>query len=186
MGFQKLLLLDDDAHGKVKKFIKNGGLKYLKARFAVSEAYAMVGEKKPLEFNLYNEKFKNMASLPVPTQEDFPEEIAEIILKKIAEKDDNILVLCDWEWKVDTTDGQLTDSFEKIVSAFEKNYPKKLYSKIVMIFYTTLLDRSAKIPNGRGEIIIIKQKSVMGWRWEDVTSSVMRAKDFLSECKFDN
>lgn len=178
--YDYMILLDDDARGKVKAFIKNCGLDYLKKEFDVEDVVAVIGEKKAKEFNLY-QNIKKMKTFKMPTKDNFPKETAENILSFIDARDKKILLLCDWEWIVDTSGGTLEDSLKKVVDAFDLAQSGECkYKKIMMIFYTTVLEKNVKIPNQIGEINI-NQKTILDWRWEDITSSVFRVKKLLSD-----
>lgn len=182
--FDLLILLDDDARGEVKKFIQNGGLDYFKREFAVEDAIAIIGEKKATEFNMYRNT-KKEKQFVMPSTDSFPKETAQKILKCVGAAEKRILMLCDWEWKVDTSGNVLNDALNEIVIAFESaqtqmRNEEKTNAKIVMVFYTTMLEKKVILPNSRGNILI-RQKTILDWRWRDITSSVIRVKKFLAD-----
>lgn len=180
--YEKVIIIDDNAHTLVKKFIQDGGLEYLEKKLDIKSAVAVIMEKKGSEFNMYNAKQK-VRNFALPTLDGIPHEVVKGILEEINAKGQKILLLCDWDWKVNLRGKTMEESLEKMVTSFEgardSDNNIKRYDEMEIIFYTTLLsDKKIKIPKAR-EHILIAQKAILGWSWRDPTSSIYRVKKIL-------
>lgn len=183
--FDQLIILDDDSYGRVKDFIKYKGLEYLKEEFEVEQAFAVIADTKGKSFNMYCDG-EEKSVWKQQIGEEFFGSAAKEILKKADAEGKRLLILCDWDWKLDIPEKAIQDSLNVIVEAFEKAQKrddrdgddKTGYREIAMIFYTSVLEKNVNIPNQRGQIRI-RQKAILDWRWQDITSSVSRVKAIL-------
>ena len=184
--YNKLIVLDDDAASWVKKFIDKGGLSYLQSQLNMDEVVAVILENEGEQFNMYREK-NVVQEFVSPTVDGIPKEVVLGILEEIKSNGQNIILMCDWEWQVNLEGEQMKESMETILKSFEDakvlEDGTETYNKLAIIFYTAHLEEDIVLPKGQDNIVII-QKSILGWSWKDITSSVYRLKkviNFLEE-----
>lgn len=186
--FDRVVLLDDDVRGKVHKLISRNVLKFYD-RFLVdpdsfeTSVIAYVGQNLMKSADVYTGKAEKLAlTLPMPTSDNFPTDIAVALLAQIKAQDKTVLLLCDQTWSFIKEDGveDRDDLAEHFLDAFTKAKEKVNYKKIVAIFYSSLSNYRNNLPKGCSDIEIV-QNTVADWRWEDILSSLKRIQKVLTE-----
>lgn len=186
--FDRVVLLDDDVRGKVHKLISRNVLKFYN-RFLVdpdsfeTSVIAYVGQNLMESADVYTGNAERLAlTLPVPTSENFPTDIAIALLNQINAQDKTVLLLCDQTWSFVKEGGveDRDDLAEYFLDAFKKAREHVNYKKIVAIFYSSLSNHRNNLPKEDSNIEIV-QNAVADWRWEDILSSLKRVQKVLTE-----
>ena len=181
--FEKFILLDDNAHTRLDDFLMNKGLQYLEKELQIENGYAIILEGGGESLCIYDRCGKTEKSFPAPTNRGISKRVMINILNELNTENQNILILCDLEWKLNLRGDKIKNSLDKMVKVFKEakisddNVAR--YNHLEMIFYTTLLDnKGVKMPKSDQDIFI-KQKSILEWCWNDITSSAYRVKEIL-------
>lgn len=186
--FDRVVLLDDDVRGKVHKLISRNVLKFYD-RFLVdpdsfeTSVIAYVGQDLMKKADVYTGKGNKLElSLPLPTSENFPTDIAVNLLDQINAQGKTVLLLCDQTWSfIKGNDVEDRDDLaENFLDAFTQAKETVNYEKMVAIFYSSLSNYRNNLPKGCSDIEII-QNTVADWRWEDILSSLKRIQKVLTE-----
>lgn len=186
--FDKIILLDDDARGKVHRFISRNGLSVYECLLtdphSISTSIIAFVGKSFMECAdiILGTSEKIECSLPMPTKDSFPEAIAIELLRKVNANGKSVLLLCDQVWSI-KDNGETHNVYNilsKIVEAFSSAKSEVEYTKMVVAFYSSSNEPISYMPESTKCVDIVKE-DLIGWSWENIDSSLWNLNQALSE-----